>query len=102
MQAADAEFVQIVDVEDLQVYEKFVPLSRKDRMRGTHILMARGMRGTVDAWMSNYKRQYPPAGYGTIFTQQPPRLGPAGHDTNSFQNGGDIVLFIGSRSSSCD
>jgi len=86
----DTDCLQIVDWEQLQVYEKFVPLSRRDPMRGTHILHVVGSPRLAESWIASYMAAYPAAGYGTMFTMD----SQGSSDTR--------VVYLGQRAASCD
>lgn len=100
--ADDESFVQTVDWQGLQVFEKFVP-NRCSRsypvLRGTHYIRAQGQRQCVLAWIAQYEKLYPTAGYGTVFTvdDEETRVVTTAIDAPTAR-----VVYMGSRWSSCD
>lgn len=81
---------QIVDHDKLQVYETFIPYSKRDPHAGSYYLWVIGDESHCQGWMDRYKTEYHPAGYGTNFTES------LDHSTP------ECKAYQGYRAHSCD
>lgn len=83
-----SQYQQILDWENLQVFEKYMPFDRRNPMRGTHHYLVKGKEDAIRGWIDGFIREYPPSGYGTSFQLT--------------DVAGDKYTYVGTRVSSCD
>lgn len=84
----DSDYIQIKDLDLLQVIEKFEPFDKSIPCRGVYTYIVKGKETAARAWIDEFTSQYPPSSYGTTFQFT---------DINR-----TVVTYVVTRSSGCD